>query len=447
MASPFETAPTLRSGSVEHSRAGVASRAPAAGMRSRGRMVPARVRHFESFRALGLVSAALLTVCGAPAVAAQTVDVSGQIRPRIESRDPFGPEGEARSYTIGRTRLNASVSLDRGVWGFVQLQDVRIWGEESSTVGDFRADGLDLHQGFLQIGADSDPQSVRLGRFEQNYGGERLIGAVGWAQQGRAFDGVRARLHRSPVVVDGFRFQLSESASPFRDREASLLGSYLVWSVAEGQALDTYAFYLDEDLEGGDTELLTAGVRYAGAASGWSYRFEGTLQRGERAARDVDAYMVAGRVGRSVAAGKGSITLWVDHLSGGDPTDPEADDEAFDTLFGTNHKFYGFADLFLDPAGQTSGRGLQDLAVKTAWTLAEGWRLTADLHRFRVVADEGLSTALLGDEIDVVLTHSYTDGLTFSGGLAWVGAGDALAPVRGIDEDVRFAYLMIDLVF
>lgn len=390
---------------------------------------------------------ALASLAAVGSVVAQSVDVTGQVRPRFESREPAGPEGEARSYTIGRTRLNASVQLERGVWGFVQLQDVRIWGEESSTVGDFRADGLDLHQGFLQIGSEADPQSLRLGRFEQNYGGQRLIGAVGWAQQGRAFDGLRGRLRRGSVVVDGVRFQLSESASPFRDREASLLGSYLVWSLADDQALDVFGFYLDEGLEGGDTELLTTGARYTGAASGWSYRFEGAAQRGERGARDVSAYMLGGRLGRRVLEGKGTVTLWVDHLSGGAPAGPASDDKAFDTLFGTNHKFYGFADLFLDPARQTQGRGLQDLAVKSAWTPADGWRITADLHRFRVAADEGLTGSVLGDEIDVVLTHTYTAGLTFSGGLAWVWAGEALAPVRGIDEDVRFAYIMIDLVF
>ena len=408
-----------------------------------------RSKTSRNLRAAALL-AALPFVLAPGFVSAQSVDVSGQVRPRFESRDPAGPAGEARSYTIGRTRLDATVSLDRSVWGFVQFQDVRIWGEESSTVGDFRADGLDMHQGFLQFGAESASRSLRLGRFEQNYGGQRLIGAVGWAQQGRAFDGVRGRLRGESVTVDGFRFQLSESASPVRDREASLIGSYLVWSVADGQSLDAFGFYLDEDLGGADTELFTAGLRYAGSASGWTYRFEGTVQRGERGERDVSAYMFGGRLGRRIADGRGTVTLWVDHLSGGDPADldgPAADDKAFDTLFGTNHKFYGFADLFLDPARQTGGRGLQDFAVKSAWSLADDWRLTADLHRFRVAADGGLDDDVLGDEIDVVLTHDYTRGLTLSGGLAWVRAGEALAPVRGIDDDIRFAYVMVDLVF
>lgn len=127
-----------------------------------------------------LTGAALLAVDAAPAFA-QEVTLSGQVRPRFEFRDPTQTGGEAQSYTIGRTRFAATAQLEGDIWGFVQLQDVRIWGEESSTAGDFRADGLDLHQGFLQFGADDDARSLRVGRFEQNYGGQRLVGALNWA--------------------------------------------------------------------------------------------------------------------------------------------------------------------------------------------------------------------------------------------------------------------------
>lgn len=59
------------------------------------------------------------------------------------------------------------------------------------------------------------------------------------------------------------------------------------------------------------------------------------------------------------------MTLWYDHLSGDDdPSDGTV--RVFDTLFATNHKFYGLADYFLNIPVQTVGRGLQDLALK-AW--------------------------------------------------------------------------------
>jgi hypothetical protein len=218
-----------------------------------------------------------------------------------------------------------------------------------------------------------------------------------------------------------------------------------VWQVAEGRALDLYALWLDEEGLAGDDEVLTGGLRYVGRDGPWSYRAEGSFQAGERADRDVRAWMAALRAARSFDDGRHEVELWYDHLSGGSPDD--ADDEAFDTLFGTNHKFYGYADLFLNLPVQTDGRGFRDLAVKTRWTLAPGWSLEADLHRFLVAEDQGLVDGHLGDELDVVIAHPLTPGLTLSGGVSQVWAGDALGPVRGISEDVQFGYLMIDLVF
>ncbi len=392
-----------------------------------------------------MATCALLSFVGPP-VSAQEVVIAGQVRPRFEVRDPMPPSGGAESYTIGRTRLSARIERDRGIWGFVQLQDVRIWGEESSTAGDFRADGLDLHQGFIQFGSEEAARSIRVGRFEQNYGGQRLIGALDWAQQARAFDGVRGRIRtESGLTLDGFAFQLSESTSIIREFESSFSGAYAAWEVVEGGTLDLFALWLDEVRNQDLNEVLTSGLRYVGSQGPWSYRVEGTLQRGERADRDVRAWMMGVRAGRSFADGRVGLAAWYDHLSGGDGT--EEDDRAFDTLFGTNHKFYGYADLFLDLPVQTAGRGFRDAAVKTRWVVADGWTLTGDLHRFWVADDGGLDSGHLGDELDLVLTHPLTTGVTLSGGVSQVWAGGALGPVRGIGEDVQFAYLMIDLSF
>ena len=393
--------------------------------------------------ALVLFAPALVAVDPA---AAQDVTVSGQVRPRFEHRDPPQTGGDAESYTVGRTRIAARALLEKDIWGFVQLQDVRIWGEESSTAGDFRADGLDLHQGFLQFGAEDAATSLRIGRFEQNYGGQRLIGALDWAQQARAFDGARGRLRIGDgLTVDAFAFQLSESASIVRETEAAFSGAYAVWQMAEGRGLDLYALWLDEEGMGGDDEVLTGGLRYVGQEEAWSYRLEGSVQTGERAGRDVRAWMAGVRAARSFDEGRHTVGLWYDHLSGGGPN--EVDDKAFDTLFGTNHKFYGYADLFLNLPVQTAGRGFRDLAVKTRWSVAPGWSLEADLHRFLVSEDQGLVDGHLGDELDLVVAHPLTPGLTLSGGVSRIWAGDALGPVRGISGDVQFGYLMVDLVF
>ena len=45
------------------------------------------------------------------------------------------------------------------------------------------ANGLDLHQGYISLGSQGDGLFGRFGRQEVNFGGQRLVGAVGWTQQ------------------------------------------------------------------------------------------------------------------------------------------------------------------------------------------------------------------------------------------------------------------------
>ncbi|UCC24776.1 MAG: alginate export family protein [Gemmatimonadales bacterium] len=396
-----------------------------------------------SRRVILAVAAALLT----PAWSlAQDITLSGQVRPRTEYRDPSSATGERQAWTTLRTRIAATWQSTGPVQAFIQLQDVRFFGEEASTLGDYQADNFDLHQGWLEVGAPTSLAALRVGRQEAVYGGQRLIGAVNWTQQGRSFDGARLRLRPNDAFqVDLLGFQLWESASPARDVDATLWGAYGVWTPADDRTLDLFTLRQETALDAGDTDQWTAGLRYVARDGGFDYRLEGAWQTGERTGQDVSAFLLGARAGRSFADGRAGLTLWFDYLSGTEPGSDEVG--AFETLFATNHKFYGYADLFLDIPTHTAGRGLVDLAVKGRLQITDDWGVNLDVHRFSVAEDGGLSSGDLGTEIDLTLTRALFHGLRVSGGAAFVLAGDALGPVRGIDDDVTFAYVMLDLVF
>ena len=94
----------------------------------------------------------LVALCTVQSLAAQQLKIGGQVRPRWEYRNPFlALGGAAETWVSMRTRAQVTASLDRNVTAFVQLQDVRIWGEETNTLGDFSAHGLDLHQGYIDV--------------------------------------------------------------------------------------------------------------------------------------------------------------------------------------------------------------------------------------------------------------------------------------------------------
>lgn len=395
----------------------------------------------RSFSRLATLALALLLA--APA-AAQDVKFSGQVRPRYESRDV----GEAArdGFTSMRVRTALQAVVDSGLTIFVQVQDVRLWGEESSTLGDFRADNFDVHQAYIRYrGQKMEWLTATVGRQETNFGGQRLVGAVGWTQQGRSFDGARLDLVGDRGAVSLVAYTLADATSATHDADAELFGAYATIREVGPGALDLYLLYDRGD--GADaTDQQTFGVRYAFARNAVSGRFEASAQRGDRGGESVSAYMFGGRLGASFGEGRGSATLWYDQLSGDDDlTDDET--RVFSTLYATNHKFYGFADLFLDVPAHTAGAGLRDAALKASWTLADGVTLSADLHRLSAVEQRSLSTTHFADELDVTLSHRYSANLGVTAGLSYVSVGDALTEIGRLADNMTWAYVMFDAAF
>lgn len=383
----------------------------------------------------------LILASGLPA---QEVRFGGQVRPRFEVRDPLAGGSEAFTTMRVRARLDADVA--DGVRAFVQLQDVRIWGEETSTLGDFSADALDLHQGWIELGdGDGGFQGARVGRQEVAFGGERLIGTVGWTPQGRAFDGARVTLGSDRLRLNLFGFQVADAFAGTTPADGELAGAYAAWRVADGRTLDLYGI-LDRVEAAQDSREGTLGARYAADGGPWRYRVEGSLQTGTRADADVSAWMAGARVGRYLADGKGWFTLWYDVLSGDDAAG-DGETGVFNTLYATNHKFYGFADLFTDIPSHTGGLGLQDVAIKVGVRPGTGLDVALDLHAFRTAASRGDVDGRLAEEADLTLAWQRAPGVTVQGGVSYVRAGPGLADLGRLSENMVFGYVMLSASF
>ncbi len=388
---------------------------------------------------------ASIALSSLPGVAgAQEVGVHGQVRPRTEFRD-LGGNSQSTAFTSMRVRTDFLAQLERGVTVFVQLQDVRLWGEETNTLGDFNADNLDLHQGYLKVAlGERQLLSATVGRQETNLGGQRLVGAVGWAQQGRSFDGLRISSDREWGSLDFLAYKLREG--DLEDvSESNLLGAYAVLDVDDRNRLDLYILHNGVSQQIG-TDQSTVGARLHGSVVRFTYRGEVSVQRGERLGDDVSAYMLGARVGRDFAGGRGALTLWYDYLSGDDAPD-DGTTRVFDTLFATNHKFYGFADLFLNIPVDTGGLGLRDAALKGSYDLGSETRLAADVHHFSLAKSGSLPSSALGQEIDLTVTYRYTSNLSLQAGQSIVFADDALINLGRAEGTLHFGYVMLNATF
>ncbi len=378
----------------------------------------------------------------APPVSAQQVTMHGQVRPRYEFKDPSG--GGQDEFTSMRVRLGLQAALDENVSIFIQAQDVRIWGEETHPLRDFSADNFDLHQGYLRYkGRDLEWMTATVGRMETNFGGQRLVGAVGWTQQAQSFDGVRIDGAADWGKVAMIAYKIGDETAPAVETDHELYGAYATVADVGPGGMDLYWLYdRTEGVSRGNEHSLGARYVFSGA---WTGRLEGTYQTGTRAGTDVSAYMFGARLGRTFADGKAGVTLWYDYLSGDDAA--TADTEVFNTLFATNHKFYGFADVFLNIPLNTGGAGLQDMAVKLNWKPEAAIRFAADLHSFSAAEQGTLSDSHFANELDLTLSHRYTEHLSATVGFSYVDQDAALAEVGRLSENMTWFYVMLDAIF
>ncbi|HSJ06600.1 MAG TPA: porin [Longimicrobiales bacterium] len=370
---------------------------------------------------------------------AQDLRLTGQLRPRFEQRDPPVPAPPQGDVTM-RARLGVIGDLAEDVGLRIELQDVLIWGATAGTPGYSAA--AEVHQAFVDVRALAGGLTARLGRQEMAIGNQRLISNNNWGQRGRRFEGLRLLRPAAPFPASAFAMRMSESGSG-DGVDAWFHGAQAALGLQPG---DTVHFFLLYNRERGPTrtDQFTMGGHGGVTLSGIGLSVEGYLQRGERVDRSVKAWLASVGAGRRF--GPGRVRLAYDHYSGdGSPDDGTT--RAFDRLFGSNHGFHGYADLFTSIPANTGQRGLGDLMIRTDVRLAPRTGLEVNAHSFRAVAAVPDGSKRFGEEIDVVLRHRVRAAVTLEAGTSYFRPGPAITTVRGLDRDLFFGYLMTTVVF
>jgi hypothetical protein len=331
------------------------------------------------------------------------IGIDGQVRLRGEW-DGRSAGVDPDAATLSRIRVGVRAQLESWIRAYIQLQDARAWGTEANTLTDASADQFDLHQGFVEIGM---PNRVvaRMGRQEMILGDERLVGAVGWTNTARSFDGARVMGRAGRFEWTAFWMTVAErdallatgldpQANQGDNDDGWLLGGFVSRSIPGG-AIELTAL---ADRDAATDESYTVNLRAHGAAGLIRYEAAGAVQFGP----DRKAYFASGKL--EMAGGRGTVALQLDYLSGDDdPSDAER--KAFNTLYATNHKFYGYMDYILAFPGQTAEAGLVDAMVRASLRMSPRWTVNADVHRFGTAAERAGQHAL-GTELDAIADWS-----------------------------------------
>lgn len=153
--------------------------------------------------------------------------LTGQLRTRTEVRNGLGnlvlKGSKSAFFTSQRTRLSFGYKWDRLSFG-ASVQDVRVWGQDASSISITDGNRLMLHEGWADLilfnKADTtiktkgiDLMSIKIGRQELSYDDVRLIGNLDWLQQGRRHDMVLLKtVHQGWQIDIGQAFNQNNDA-------------------------------------------------------------------------------------------------------------------------------------------------------------------------------------------------------------------------------------------
>jgi hypothetical protein len=154
---------------------------------------------------------------------------SGQTANGVRTYDASGLDAHSTrrptmDFTLQRMRLSFDADINRNVMARVMFQDSRTFGEhEGNSFDSINTDDnlsrTDVQEGYVQLRnlGDITPLltnvQLRIGRWQQDYGNQRQIGSLGWANQSRSYDGAKVMYKKGNLWVDVFAWQVHENAT------------------------------------------------------------------------------------------------------------------------------------------------------------------------------------------------------------------------------------------
>ena len=347
-----------------------------------------------------------------------------------------------------RTRLNVDATADDAKV-FLQVQDSRTWGAETSTTSTGTEDeAIDVAQAYVYFAnVANKPISLRIGRQAMAYGEHRLIGSLEWTNNARRFDAIKLMYKHSAVDIDVWTAKVMDAGADWGN-DVNFNGIYA--SLKNVPQVSNLDLYLLHKVDGGvDSNFYTLGGRVKGAVSNINvdYNAEIAIQSGDANSTDSqDANAFAVRVGYTLPNMLGGLRVGVEYdaATGDDTT--TTDVEAFDNLYPTNHYLYGFTD-------GVNWTNMNAIALSASFKPkdkvslgVEYWSYTLDQE----VAGEDDN----GTEINVKLNHEMSKNINCEAAYVIRDAGSAAGTASyggygtiPADESSTFGYFMINVKF
>jgi len=216
-----------------------------------------------------------------------TFDIGGQYRARLMNERNIrglGLTGRDDDFLLHRTRLYVNGEFGKRVRLFAEMIDADSNYENFAPrpIEVNRTDMLNLFGDLLLYDDCCGKLWGRVGRQELQYGAQRAISALDWANTRRNFEGYKTFWEGRNWNIDAFYTRpifpnARQVDSPDYDQE--FMGIY---STYKGRESDTFDFYyLVYNNGDANFNFDTVGGRWQGSRNEWLWEFEGAYQYGE----------------------------------------------------------------------------------------------------------------------------------------------------------------------
>lgn len=356
--------------------------------------------------------------------------MDAEIRPRTEYRlgtkDALSTSTTEESLsTSQRSRLNLNYSQDLYTVK-MSLQDIRTWGAVG-TLDKGATDAFAVHEAWAEINL-TDNIALKGGRQEVIYDDHRIFGNVGWAQQGRSHDLALLKYTGGLTAHLGYANNGNENAAAGYDEMQYL------WLNKSFEQFKASGLYLNTD------GLTTMGGRLSTNINGFKVNANYYLQDDDNTDASLMSFDASYNYSNQISLGFG-----YESQSGNSQIEDNGINNAFQPLFGTNHKFNGHMDYFY--VGNHKGSvGLNDMFFNVKYKINDKLSAKASYHLFSANAD--MANELdgdLGTEIDLSLGYNFTKGVSFKLGHSIYNATESMVSLKGgsIEENNNWSWLMI----
>ncbi|MDP4281226.1 MAG: alginate export family protein [Bacteroidota bacterium] len=461
------------------------------------------------------IFASLFLVLLAGTASAQ-LNVSGEFRTRGEFRDGYQslrddsktPYGDI----LGRTRILLDYKNDHFTTRF-SLQQAYVYGQNNFSSDTISKNTINVYEAWFKYNFNKN-FGVKLGRIELSYDDNRFIGTSNWSMWGATHDLIMAQwqcpngnysgdlgiavnnmapagaylssynlknnykymgyLYENRSFLNNkLRFSFLGLVDAFQKNPATVpnnvtatdtlsvwdqFGNIIGTTVVSHTSKSTKTIEYPEILYVRGTGVLDGWLTLKKFSAFGSFAYQGGHYRD---GRKLQSYFYSAWASYQIAKPL-RLLVGYDHLSGNnysDTTELKKTVKGFSTLYGTNHQFYGYMDLFSNVVRDNLSYGLNDLYARCTVNFCENmslettWRWFSLPYGYLKKSASNGSLAYqsvdknLGHEIDIMYTYKPYANLEFSAAYCFflqTNTMDLMSNLKaGSSEFANYAYVML----